>query len=226
MPRPCAYWVKQLMLHQIQMPELFVVHRPPLPDQLGHKTKKTKFPGAADIPIVRLNDKLKLLDIKAAAEDALRHSCGRYCIVRPTGLNDEWPRGRLVLSQGDLAVGRTNRADLAQLLVQLALDVDPSYTNGLTIEAFTLANYPAPRELEPILSRLTPDHELLNVNHQQDADSVLYNLLQQLVPGETMAPNQLAMGQTYENLDNKETGRLGERGAEKLPSFIETTSSS
>ena len=44
-----------------------------------------------------------------------------------------------------------------------------------------------------------------------------YNILQQLLPGETLQPNKLAMGQTYEQLDKGETGRLGERGQEKIP---------
>ena len=38
---------------------------------------------------------------------------------------------------------------------------------------------------------------------------VTYALMQQLVPGEELAPQKLAMGQTYEQLDKGETGRLG-----------------
>ena len=38
---------------------------------------------------------------------------------------------------------------------------------------------------------------------------VTYALMQQLVPGETLAPQKLAMGQTYEQLDKGEQGRLG-----------------
>jgi hypothetical protein len=42
-------------------------------------------------------------------------------------------------------------------------------------------------------------------------------ILQQLLPGETMEPAKLAMGQTYEQLDAGQTGRLGERGKEDAP---------
>ena len=41
-------------------------------------------------------------------------------VVRPTGLKfEDWPRGRSILSQGDVAVGRTNPVDLAESLVAL-----------------------------------------------------------------------------------------------------------
>ncbi|CAJ1426781.1 unnamed protein product [Effrenium voratum] len=75
-----------------------------------------------------------LLDQKRGAEQALRGSGASYAVVRPTGadgrfrvnassasfgplggLKDDWPAGRPVLSQGDVAVGRTSRQDLAQL---------------------------------------------------------------------------------------------------------------
>ena len=46
---------------------------------------------------------------------------------------------------------------------------------------------------------------------------VTYALLQQLVPGEILAPEKLAMGQTYEQLDKKQEGRLGKRGQESAP---------
>ena len=43
-----------------------------------------------------------------------------YCIVRPAGLNDNWPAGsRPVFSQGDVAVGRINRKDVAKVLVDV-----------------------------------------------------------------------------------------------------------
>ena len=43
-----------------------------------------------------------------------------YCIVRPTGLNDKWPAGsRPLFSQGDVAVGRINRQDVAKVLVDV-----------------------------------------------------------------------------------------------------------
>ena len=46
-----------------------------------------------------------------------------------------------------------------------------------------------------------------------------YGLMQQLVPGEMLAPQKLAMGQTYEQLDRNETGRLGEKGQEKVSHY-------
>ncbi|CAJ1338047.1 unnamed protein product [Effrenium voratum] len=76
------------------------------------RRQKEQLAGAADIPIVRLNPG-GLLDQKRGAEQALRGSGASYAVVRPTG--DDWPAGRPVLSQGDVAVGRTSRQDLAQL---------------------------------------------------------------------------------------------------------------
>lgn len=41
-----------------------------------------------------------------------------YVVVRPCGLNDNHPAGsRPLFSQGDVAVGRINRKDVAKLLV-------------------------------------------------------------------------------------------------------------
>lgn len=44
-----------------------------------------------------------------------------------------------------------------------------------------------------------------------------YELLQQLLPGEVQDAAALAMGQTYEQLDQGEEGRLGPRGQEQAP---------
>lgn len=60
--------------------------------------KKARLPGAADIPIVRLNPG-GVLGLKCAAEQLLRDSGLPYCVVRPTGLNEEWQPGRPVFSQ-------------------------------------------------------------------------------------------------------------------------------
>ncbi|KAJ8599551.1 hypothetical protein CTAYLR_007116 [Chrysophaeum taylorii] len=182
--------------------------------------KKERYKGASDIPIVRLNP-LNILDVKRTAEETLRvRSGGRYTIVRPTGLNDDWPRGRVVVSQGDLAVGRISRADVAAVLASLAVDVEASVVNGLTFEMFALAGYPAPASLDAQLARLRRDDRALESFETLDAT---YALLQQLVPGETLRPQDLAMGQTYEQLDAGETGRLGARGAENVPpDFVRT----
>lgn len=63
------------------------------------------------------------------------------------------------------------------------------------------------------LSRLCNDGIALS-----DAQlEVQYALLQQLLPGEILQPEQLAMGQTYEQLDAGVDGRLGKRGTEEAP---------
>ena len=175
--------------------------------------KKLRLVGAADIPIVRLNP-LNILDIKRKGEDGLRVACGsaaRYTIVRPCGLNDATPRGRPLLSQGDVAVGRISRADAAKLLVDALLE--PSAC-GKTLEALALPNFPYPSSLSDQLTRLKRDAE---PGPDESALFATYALLQQIVPGTTMRPNELAMGQTYEQLDKGQEGRLGARGTETAP---------
>lgn len=171
--------------------------------------KKGKLKGAADIPIVRLNP-FNVLGLKRQGEDVLRKSGIPYSIVRPCGLSADWPMGRQVLCQGDVAVGRTNRQSLAKLLVRL---LDEPLATSKTFESFTLANYPEPLSYADQLSRMLNDGETLD----EACIEVEYNLLQQLLPGELLTPQNLAMGQTYEQLDRNETGRLGERGKEKAP---------
>jgi hypothetical protein len=92
---------------------------------LGHR-----YAGAADIPIVRLNP-LGILDVKRQGEEALRNGGSSYVIVRPCGLNDKWPSGRPIMSQGDVAVGRINRDDVAQLLTSMVCPCSATdrYTN-------------------------------------------------------------------------------------------------
>lgn len=171
--------------------------------------KKERFNGAADIPIVRLNP-FNILDRKRESEEQLRTLGVNYCIVRPAGLNDDWPSGsRPMLSQGDVAVGRINRKDVATILVD-ALS-SPEAT-GKTFEAVALAGYPSPRSLGPALSRLKRDTELETL--PDDVLFATYSAMQQLLPGERQDSAALAMGQTYEQLDQGVTGRLGERGAE------------
>ena len=88
---------------------------------------------------------------KAKAEQMLRDSGLPYSIVRPTGLKfDGWPRGRPILSQGDVAVGRTNPDDLAAVLVGAL--TEPA-AHKKTFEFFTLAGYPAPRARSRARSR-------------------------------------------------------------------------
>jgi uncharacterized protein YbjT (DUF2867 family) len=180
--------------------------------------KRQRFEGAADIPIVRLNP-FGILDQKRMSEQALRDTGCRYAIVRPTGLNDNWPSGRAILSQGDLAVGRINRDDVAELLCALLAAPAAAAAAGKTFEAMGVPAYPKPRSLEPALMRLQTDARLaLSGGTLSDAELALqYNLLQQLLPGEAGDAAALAMGQTYEQLDAGVEGRLGARGTEVAP---------
>jgi uncharacterized protein YbjT (DUF2867 family) len=171
--------------------------------------KKKQFVGAADIPIVRLNP-FGILDVKRESEEKLRQSGTGYCIVRPGGLNDKWPAdSRPVFSQGDVAVGRINRKDLARVLVDV---LSAPEAVGKTFEVIALAGYPKSNAIGPALSRLYNDKDGL-----PPLDSIVatYNAMQQLLPGEEQDSAALAMGQTYEQLDKGETGRLGKRGEEK-----------
>lgn len=174
--------------------------------------KKRILVGAADIPIVRLNP-LNILDVKRTGEEALRKACkkGKYAIVRPCGLNDKTPLGRPLLSQGDVAVGRICRKDTAKLLVDTLFEPQSC---GKTFEALALPSFPYSKTLDDQLSRLKKDSE---PPAPLDALFAVYSVLQQIVPGEQLRPNELAMGQTYEQLDKGETGRLGVRGAEQAP---------
>ena len=81
--------------------------------------EKQRYPGSADIPIVGMNP-FNILGVNTAGEETLRTSGREYCVLRPTGFNVEWPRGRPVASQGDMAAGRICRADVASLLVALS----------------------------------------------------------------------------------------------------------
>lgn len=160
--------------------------------------KKEKLVGAADIPIIRLNPG-DILNRKREAEEILRTSGVPYSIVRPTGLKFEgWPRGRPLLSQGDVAVGRTHPMDLADVLVSVLSE--PS-ANGKTFEMFTLAGYPAPKSLQPLLETLRRDDAgpLDDTTVQANFD-----LLQQLLPGEEQDATKLEMGRTYEQIDRGE----------------------
>lgn len=179
------------------------------------ESKAKLFPGAADIPIVRLNP-FGILDQKRKSEEVLRSTGCRYAIVRPTGLNDMWPSGRTVMSQGDVAVGRINRDDVAELLC--ALVAEPSAV-GKTFEAMGVPSYPKLRSLSSVFDRLKSDAQLAQTGGTlSDAElGAEYSLLQQLLPGETGDAAALAMGQTYEQLDVGEQGRFGARGEEKAP---------
>jgi len=171
--------------------------------------KKARFIGASDIPIVRLNP-FGILDNKLKGEEALRESGADYTIFRPGGLNDDWPSGRPFISQGDLAVGRINRADVASLLV--AMLSEPKATKK-TFEAISLPQFPKPLSYDQQLSRLVSDGQEIS----EETLDCTYALMQQCTPGQMLKPQELAMGQTYEQLDKSEEGRLGKRGEEAVP---------
>lgn len=167
--------------------------------------KSAALVGASDIPIIRLNPG-NILGKKREAEDLLRESGMPYCVVRPTGLKDDWPAGRPILSQGDVAVGRTTPTDLASVLVSAVSEPDAA---GKTFEMFTLAGYPAPSDgLASALAALTPDAAGPPPEARVYA---AYDLLQQLLPGEAQDATRLEMGRTYEQVDRGEVSR--ERGA-------------
>ena len=165
------------------------VTRPAWPEE-----KKTRYPGAADIPIVRLNP-LGILDVKRQGEEALREGGASYVVVRPCGLNDAHPSGRPLLSQGDIAVGRINRADVADLLTRMLFEPEAV---GTTFETIALPGYPVPRGFGQQLARLGRDGDV-DKTTPDAAQAVLdaqYALMQQLVPGETLQPNQVLICST------------------------------
>lgn len=170
--------------------------------------KQAKFVGCADIPIVRMNPG-GILDRKVVAESMLRDNGSLpYCVVRPTGLkfdDSEWPRGRTLFSQGDVAVGRMNANDLASNLVDLL--TEPSAT-GKTFECVTLAGYPPPKSITTVLEKLETD---ATINNDSEGVYASFQLMQQLLPGEEQDATRLEMGKTYEQVDRGEVDRA--RGA-------------
>jgi uncharacterized protein YbjT (DUF2867 family) len=159
--------------------------------------KKKLLAGSADIPIVRLNPQ-GILDLKRQSEELLRQSGTPYCIVRSVGLRDDWPvNSRPIFSQGDVAAGRIHPKDLARILVQAL--VTPAAT-GKTFEVATIQGYPpgAADAMSSALSKLRSDVEgELSMDHVM----ATYNVMQQLLPGETQDTTALVMGQSYEELD-------------------------
>jgi uncharacterized protein YbjT (DUF2867 family) len=183
------------------------------------EARKTMFPGSAEIPIVRLNP-FGILDIKRESEEKLRQSGVDYCIVRPAGLNDDWPAGsRPVFSQGDVAVGRINRQDVAKILVDV---LSTPEATGKTFEAITLAGYPPATSIDPALAKLRTDKEGLPSLESIEAT---YTAMQQLLPGEKQDSVKIAVGQTYEQLDKGEEGRFGPRDNENVEQVTATIKS-
>lgn len=155
--------------------------------------------------------------MKKESEVKLRQSGVDYCIFRACGLNDNWsPNQRPIFSQGDVAVGRINRQDVAKILVDVLFIPEAT---GKTFEAISIANsegyYPPSPSIGPALARLALDVD--NNNGEGPSEEVVratYAIMQQLLPGEKQVASELAMGQTFEQLDKGETGRLGKKGEE------------
>eukprot|EP00986_Skeletonema_menzelii_P004352 scaffold1467_cov147-Skeletonema_menzelii.AAC.18 len=200
---------KSVPLPKVVMLSSAGVTRPDWTDE-----KKSALEGCAGIPIVRLNP-FGILGVKKQSEEELRNCGTEYTIFRPGGLNDKWPKNsRPVFSQGDVAVGRINREDVASILVDLL--VTPEAT-GKTFEGVSVANsdgyYPPAESLSVALDRLVLDKDGVS----EEVARATYAIMQQLLPGEKQAAAELAMGQTYEQLDKEEVGRLGKKGTEEAP---------
>ncbi|KAK3249871.1 hypothetical protein CYMTET_40721 [Cymbomonas tetramitiformis] len=176
-----------------------------------------------DIPIVRLNP-FGVLDSTRLAEQRLRESGAQYAIVRPVGLRDtegpkSWPRGRPWISQGDVAVGRANREDVAGVLVSACFSESAM---NKTFEMLTLAgdSYPPPADgLDAVFGRLQTDQERAEMREDMgfgDGDPsgpgeaavrAQYGLAMQMLPGEAQEPTKLEMGRTYEEVDQGKVNR-------------------
>jgi hypothetical protein len=98
--------------------------------------------------------------------------------------------------------------DVAKVLVDCL--VTPEAT-GKTFEVIGVAGYPAADSIAGALRNLRSDEQGLP---PLDVIVSTYTTLQQLLPGEKQDAAALAMGQTYEQLDRGEVGRLGVRGQE------------
>jgi uncharacterized protein YbjT (DUF2867 family) len=183
--------------------------------------KREAYEAVADIPIVRLNP-FGVLDLTRLAEQRVREAGCEYVIVRPVGLRDttgakSWPRGRPVLSQHDVLVGRANREDVAYTLVEAAQVPD---AEGKTLEMLTLASdaYPAPVDGLPFGLLLT-DKQRVAMNEDvgfgaapegsagEAATRAAFLAAQQLLPGEVQDATRLEMGRTYEQLDDGKVDR-------------------
>lgn len=116
-----------------------------------------------------------------------------------------------------MAVGRINRQDVAQILIDL---LSTPEATGKTFEAITIPNsegyYPPAESIGVALDRLQSDVETNGKGPKEEVVRATYAIMQQLLPGEKQDASQLAMGQTYEQLDRGEVGRLGEKGKEDV----------
>jgi hypothetical protein len=84
---------------------------------------------------------------------------------------------------------------------------------GKTFEAISLAGYPPATSISRALAKLQTDKEGLP---SLDFIAATYTAMQQLLPGEKQDSANIALGQTYEQLDKNEVGRFGKRGEEQV----------
>ena len=185
--------------------------------------KREQYIGVVDIPIVRLNP-FGVLDRTRLAEERLRGAGCAYSVVRPVGLRNSmgkksWPRGRPLVLQGDVLVGRANREDVANVIVEAALSAE---ADGKSFEMCTLAGeaYPAPADLGPVFGRLLCDEERTSLGEDvgfgaseagRAGEAFVqgqFLLAAQLLPGEVQDATKLEMGRTYEEVDKGKVNRL------------------
>uniref|UniRef100_A0A7S1TLE1 NAD(P)-binding domain-containing protein n=1 Tax=Erythrolobus australicus TaxID=1077150 RepID=A0A7S1TLE1_9RHOD len=121
---------------------------------------KAAYAFASAIPIVKLNPG-NVLGEKLRGEDAVRASGLPYCVIRATGLNDkEQPAGsQLVLTQGDRAVGRIHRRDLARGIAY-ALQSSSAAFKTFEIESKPPRAMQTPQEIESDFRRLELDSRI------------------------------------------------------------------
>jgi len=117
-------------------------------------------------------------------------------------------RGKACLQPRRCCCRRINRKDVATILADC---VNTKEAAGKTFEAFTVEGYSPAPSISTALGRLSLDDKGPISN---DVLYATYSNMQQLLPVEKQDAAALAMGQTYEQLDGGETGRLGERGKE------------
>ncbi|OEU18477.1 NAD(P)-binding protein [Fragilariopsis cylindrus CCMP1102] len=201
-----AKLIMQQQKQQTDYPKVVMLSSAGITRPSWDEKKKEQLRGCADIHIkAESEQKLREVEMEGVGEGQINNN---YCIVRPCGLNDDWPEGaRPIFSQGDVAVGRINRNDVAKILCDV-LSIPEACSK--TFEVIGMAGYPAQTDIGPALSQLKLDTEDLTESEVY----ATYLMAQQLLPGERQDAAALAMGQTYEQLDKGETGRLGERGKE------------
>jgi len=120
-PGPFALAVRGVSAYRAAPPVLLVASAAAVTRPTWSAAAVAANPAAAAIPIVRLNPG-GVLGAKAAGEAGVRAAGVPYAIVRATALVEgaSPPCRAVVMEQGDTAVGRLTRADMARVLVAAA----------------------------------------------------------------------------------------------------------